>query len=40
MLLADISLHQNSESIKYISNNIISYETICALLNSHELKEI
>jgi hypothetical protein len=39
-LLADISIHQNSENIKYISQSIINYETICALLNSEELKII
>lgn len=39
-LLADISIHQNSENIKFISQNIINYETICAMLNSEEVRQI
>lgn len=39
-LLADISIHQNSENIKYISQHLLNYETICALLNSPDVREI
>jgi hypothetical protein len=39
-LLADISIHQNSENIKYISQNIINYETICEMINSPVVKQI
>ena len=29
MLLADITIHQNTENSDYIAKNIISYETLC-----------